>query len=79
MNIKNLEEETKNILKIIKKIKTTKFNYYFIINEIILINLKIENILFEKNNKKGSPARISLQLLKISSELVNLKNHDKNI
>ena len=52
MNIKNLEEETKNILKIIKKIKTTKFNYYFIINEIILINLKIENILFEKKKKK---------------------------
>ena len=83
MNIKNIEEESKNILKIIKKIKATKFNYYFIINEIVLINLKMENILFDKKNKKGNPTRISLQLLKNFKknvlELVDLKNHDKNI
>lgn len=83
MKVKIIEKECKNILNIIEKINITKFNYYFIINEIILINLKIENILFDKKNRKGNPIKSSLQILKNFKsnilELKQLKNHDKNI
>tara|TARA_B100001063_G_C16758660_1_gene554666 strand:+ start:1467 stop:2504 length:1038 start_codon:yes stop_codon:yes gene_type:complete len=80
MTIKVIRKECKSILKKIDKLNITKFNYHFVINEIILINLKIENILF---NKKGNPISPSLRILKnfnnYISELKQLKNHDKKI
>ena len=80
MTIKVIRKECTSILKKIDKLNITKFNYHFVINEIILINLKIENILF---NKKGNPISPSLRILKnfnnYISELKQLKNHDKKI
>lgn len=83
MSIRKLKKNCTNLLKKIDKINKTKFNYYFIINEIILINLKIENILFDNKNKKGNPLNLCLNYVKKFEnnliELISLKNHDKNI
>lgn len=83
MNLIELKRNCEILKKKIKNLKRTKFNYFFIINEIILINLKLENILFDRKNKKGDPIINCLQYLKSFErnidELSELKNHDNKI
>ncbi len=83
MNLIKLKRNCEILKKKIKNLKRTKFNYFFIINEIILINLKLENILFDRKNKKGDPIINCLQYLKIfernMDELSELKNHDNKV
>lgn len=83
MSLKLLKYECQKTLRQIDGFSLTKFNYHFIINEIILINLMIENILFDKKNKKGNPLKLSLKIIKNFQnrlkELDYLKNFDKNL
>jgi len=55
--IKNLSE---NILKKTKLLPKTNFAYSYLISELIIVNLEIENIIF---NKKKNPVPETLKIL----------------
>ncbi len=61
--MRELIKKSKDILLICKTINKTNFNYHLIINNLILLNLKIEKILIDKKNKKGNPIKISEKYL----------------
>ena len=51
------------IRKITHNFPKKKFHLNILINELILLNLLIEKILFDKNNSKGNPILLSTKLL----------------
>jgi SAM-dependent methyltransferase len=64
--------------KICKKIKNISNNFpnnvFFtsnLINELILLNLKVEKILFDKKNKNGNPVFLALKLLRRLKQNLN--------
>ena len=63
---KNLSLLKKKILNEIKYLKNTEFNYKIIIKELVFLNLKMENLLFDRSNKKGNPVKI------VTKDLINL-------
>ena len=80
----------KQLLNIIKKIhkelrsfKKTQLNYVFLINELIYLNLKVENILFDNSFSQKNPTPIiKKELNNLLSKVVSFKNFkdfDKNI
>ena len=78
-------KKIKTIIEICSKIKTLGAylpkNIFFtknLINELVLLNLKIEKILFNKKNNLGNPVLVAYKLLyelkERLKELSNLKN-----
>lgn len=67
----------------LKSIKKTKLNYNFLINELIYLNLKNENILFDRSSNQRNPIDIIENDLKIFLQrLINFKkfkDFDKKI
>ena len=49
--------------KIIKLLPKTQFNYKFLINELIFLNLKVETMLFDRSSKQKNPTTIFQNLL----------------
>lgn len=80
MKIHHLNLQTKKIIKECNKFKKTEMNYHFIINLLIILNLKIEKILFDKKNTSGNPLIITKKYLSSFYEqildLKKLKNFD---
>lgn len=78
MSLKKLNFECAKIISKVNKVNKTIFNFHFIINEIILINLKIENILFK--NKHKDPVILALNVVKNFNrkidEIISLQNYD---
>ena len=52
-----------SIYKIIKLLPKTQFNYKFLINELIFLNLKVETMLYDKSSKQKNPITIFRNLL----------------
>jgi ubiquinone/menaquinone biosynthesis C-methylase UbiE len=63
INLKKTKKIAQNIIRNCKKINKTNYNYHFIINELIFLNLLLEKILFDKKNKRGNPVLIINKLL----------------
>jgi len=78
-DLKKICEEIKNISNSFPK---KSFFIKNLINELILLNLKIENILFDKNNKKGDPLLLTIELLNNTKrrleEILPLKHFSNN-
>jgi ubiquinone/menaquinone biosynthesis C-methylase UbiE len=72
-----------DIYKEINLLKKTKLNYSFLINELIFLNLKIENILFDKSSKQKNPSIINkkelILLLTRIKDIKRFKDFDKKI
>jgi ubiquinone/menaquinone biosynthesis C-methylase UbiE len=64
MKIHYLSLLIKKIIKDCNKLKKTEMNYHFIINLLIILNLKIEKILFDKKNRNGNPLIIAAEYLR---------------
>ncbi len=73
----------KKILENLYKINKTKFNYKIIIQELVYLILKHENLLFDLKNKKGNPTTIVYEdLLIFLDKIQNIKKfgkHEKNL
>tara|TARA_B100000959_G_C14672803_1_gene497225 strand:- start:24 stop:254 length:231 start_codon:yes stop_codon:yes gene_type:complete len=54
MNFK-FKKNITSIYKTIKLLPKTQFNYQFLINELIFLNLKVETIIFDKSSKQKNP------------------------
>ena len=69
-----------SIYKIIKLLPKTQFNYKFLINELIFLNLKVETMLYDKSSKKKNPITIFhnslLFLLKRIKDQLKFKDFD---
>lgn len=72
---KNFSKVINNLNKELKSLKKTRLNYNFLINELIYLNLKVENILFNKSFNQLNP--ISLLKKDLNLLLERLKNFKK--
>tara|TARA_B100001057_G_C22825358_1_gene941192 strand:- start:92 stop:1156 length:1065 start_codon:yes stop_codon:yes gene_type:complete len=67
----------KNLNKELKSLKKTRLNYNFLINELIYLNLKVENILFNKSLNQPNPISLVKKDLNFLLErIVNIKTFD---
>ena len=73
----------KKIYKETRSLKKTQLNYNFLINELIYLNLKVENILFDRSRFQKNPTPIvKFELQNLYSKIVSIKkfkDFDKNI
>jgi ubiquinone/menaquinone biosynthesis C-methylase UbiE len=78
MSLKQLNVECKKIVNKVSKINKTLFIFHFIVNEIILLELEIENILFQNKNKDPVIPALNLikNLNKKIDKIISLQNHD---
>ena len=68
--IKNISD---NIIKKTRLLPKTKFVYSYLISELILINLEIENIIFKKNNNPVNDTLKVLESLNYKIKLIKKK------
>jgi len=73
----------KKILKNLQKVDKTNFNYKIIIQELVYLILKHENLLFDLKNKKGNPMIVVYKdLLTFLDKIHNIKifsKYEKNL
>lgn len=69
-NISKLKKLTHKCIKSSYKLKFN-FHYNIIIISLVVLNLRIEKILFDKKNKNGNPVLITLNLVKEFFILIN--------
>ena len=69
--ITTLKKNCKEIKNISNKFPNNVFFTSNLINELILLNLKIEKILFDKKNKNGNPVFLALKLLRRLKQNLN--------
>jgi ubiquinone/menaquinone biosynthesis C-methylase UbiE len=62
-NLRTLKKNCTEIKNISNNFPTNFFFISNLINELVLLNLKVEKILFDKKNKKGNPILLVLKLL----------------
>ena len=69
--ITTLKKNCKEIKNISNNFPNNVFFTSNLINELILLNLKIEKILFDKKNKNGNPVFLALKLLRRLKQNLN--------
>jgi ubiquinone/menaquinone biosynthesis C-methylase UbiE len=75
-----LNKNIESIYRAVKLLQVTQFNYQFLINELVFLNLNVETILINKSSKQKNPIVLSqlllLSFLKRIKDQHKLKNYD---
>ena len=78
-----MNELIKKILKNSKKIVKTRLISTILVYELVILNLRMEKIYFDKKNKYGSPVKIAIKYLKnllnLIEDLKGLNEYGKTI
>ena len=70
-NLNLLKNLTRKCIKNSYQLKNYSFNYNIIISSLVILNLRIEKILFDKKNKNGNPLIITIKLVSSFYNLIS--------